>query len=240
MNRAQETYWERFWSRAAPGRVDHKSLARKLSKQGGYLLEALDLTGKSVIDVGCGFGFIGRYLVEHADCEVTGVDFQAHRARPDAPEQGRLKFVAGDCLALPFQDATFDVALAVEVLHHLDPKDVDAALGEACRVLKPGGSLVVYEVNRFHPLILALSAFDRSERHQLSMSVRRLASALRTRFEEVRLRPLNYFLPTYKYSPPPSVERIRGLVNRLEDATEVSHLCMQYMILSRGYRGPSR
>ncbi|HEV2762997.1 MAG TPA: class I SAM-dependent methyltransferase, partial [Pyrinomonadaceae bacterium] len=207
---------------------------------GGYLLEALDLAGKSLLDVGCGYGFIGRYLVERADCRVTGVDFQAHRARQPDSEDGRLKFVEGDCLRLPFAEAAFDVTLAVEMLHHLDPKDVPAALGEMCRVLRPGGALAVYEVNRFHPLILALSIFDASERHQLSMSVPRLASLLRPRFEEVRLRPLNYFLPTYKYSPPPFVERVRPLVNRLEDATEVKHLCMQYMILARGYKGPAR
>jgi 2-polyprenyl-6-hydroxyphenyl methylase/3-demethylubiquinone-9 3-methyltransferase len=49
--------------------------------------------------------------------------------------------VRGDAQALPFADACADVVVAGEVLEHVP--DLAAAVGEACRVLRPGGTLVV-------------------------------------------------------------------------------------------------
>lgn len=239
-DQAQEAFWREFWRQASPVQIDEKSLARKLYKQGGYLLERLDLTGKSVLDVGCGFGFIDRYLVGRADCSVTGVDLQAHLIQQPEGDRRRLKYVSGDCLDLPLPAESFDVVLAVEVLHHLRPFEHGRALDEMCRVLKPGGDLVLIEVNRFHPLILALTIFDRSERNQRSLSVRRLATRLRPLFSDIELHPLNYFLPTYKYKPPPLVERLRKLVHFLEDATEARHLCMEYLLVARRYEPRAR
>lgn len=236
MDQVQVTFWDRFWKQADLVQVDHNSLEHKLAKQGGFILRNFSLPGRKLLDVGCGFGFIDRYLVERADCSITGIDFQAHQIQQGAYNGGRLRFVSGDCLVLPFKEESFDMVLAVEMLHHLNRKDVSPALDQMCRVLKKGGDLLLIEVNRFHPLILALTIFDRSERNQFFVSIPRLVSILRTRFCTVEIHPLNFFLPTYKYRPPPLVEQLRGLIYFLEDMTEVKHLCMEYLIVARDYQ----
>jgi demethylmenaquinone methyltransferase/2-methoxy-6-polyprenyl-1,4-benzoquinol methylase len=64
-----------------------------------------------------------------------------HRTRPEVP------LLAGDALALPFADATFDAVTISFALRNI--VDADAALLEMARVTKPGGRLVVCEFS--HP-----------------------------------------------------------------------------------------
>ena len=56
----------------------------------------------------------------------------------------RSHFARGDGTRLPVRDASVDVVLLVEVLHHIP--DADAVLGEAARVLRPGGRILIEEV----------------------------------------------------------------------------------------------
>lgn len=236
MDQAQVAYWGQFWKQAGSIRIDQKSLMRKLGKQAGLILKHLDLTGKRILDIGCGFGFVDRYLLERADCTISGVDFQAHEIQRSGYGNGQLNFVSADYLALPFQRETFDMVLAIETLHHLNRYDIPGALDQACRVLKKDGDLVLIEVNRFHPLILALTIFDPSERNQFFLSISRLASILETRFAKVEIYPLNHFLPTYKYKPPPLVDSFRNMIYFLEDLTERKYFCTEYLVIARQYR----
>ena len=53
---------------------------------------------------------------------------------------------------IPFHAAAFDVVTAVCVFHHVPPPDRAAMVREACRVLKPGGTLAIVEHNPFNPV----------------------------------------------------------------------------------------
>ncbi|HET6399347.1 MAG TPA: class I SAM-dependent methyltransferase, partial [Candidatus Thermoplasmatota archaeon] len=64
----------------------------------------------------------------------------------------RLRWAAADAQALPFRDGAFDLAYTVNVLHHLKRGEQERALRELHRVLRPGGRLVVAEVNVRNPL----------------------------------------------------------------------------------------
>src|SRR6185503_13988946 len=119
---------------------------RTADEAAAFLLPQLR-AGMRLLDVGCGPGSITRGLAERVTPgEVVGVDLSAdtlEAARRDAAARGldNLRYEEGSVYALPFPDASFDVAYAHQVLQHL--RERDAALREILRVLRPGGLLAV-------------------------------------------------------------------------------------------------
>jgi ubiquinone/menaquinone biosynthesis C-methylase UbiE len=114
-----------------------------------HLLPRLD-RGLRLLDIGCGPGTITADLAERvAPGEVVGIDPSPdviERARLNVAERvggppANLRFETGDGYALGFDDGSFDVVHAHQVLQHLT--DPVAALGEARRVLRPGGIVAV-------------------------------------------------------------------------------------------------
>lgn len=116
-----------------------------------------DVTGRRILDIGCGAGPLMESLLARG-ATVTGVEpsigmlnLARKRLGDDADlHQGAL---GGD--PLPFPDATFDDAVACLVLHYLE--DWAGPLAEIRRVLKPGGRLLV-AVN--HPFMYKLIHAD--------------------------------------------------------------------------------
>lgn len=111
------------------------------------MLQHVDLRGKQVLDVGCGVGaYLAQFLrfTEHA----YGVELdmeRLQRAKQKAP--GVMQSVAE---RLPFRSDKFDMVFLHEVLEHV--QDDALALREACRVVRPGGRIVIYVPNRLYPL----------------------------------------------------------------------------------------
>lgn len=111
------------------------------------LAELVPLAGKDIIELGCGAARLARALLErHPDSRVTGleVDERQHAKNLAAPQPG-LRFVAGGAQAIPFADASFDVALMLKSLHHVPTALLSQALGEVARVLRSRGYLYVSE-----------------------------------------------------------------------------------------------
>jgi len=104
-------------------------------------------TGLRIVELGCGAaGFARALLKRHPDNHVTAleVDERQHAKNLAAPQAG-LEFVAAGAQAIPFPDASFDLALMLKSLHHVPAEVMAQALGEAARVLRPGGHLYVSE-----------------------------------------------------------------------------------------------
>ena len=106
--------------------------------------------GDRVLDVGCGPGFYVAELVEQVGPtgSVTGVDaspqtLELARRRTEGHDNVALRLA--DAIALPVPDGAFDAALSVQVLEYV--ADPDAALAELHRALRPGGRLVVWDVD---------------------------------------------------------------------------------------------
>lgn len=109
--------------------------------------ELLPLAGQEIIELGCGNARLARALLDrHPGSRVTGleVDQRQHAKNLAAPQPG-LRFVAAAAQAVPFPDASFDLALMLKSLHHVPQAVMAQALREAARVLHPGGHLYVSE-----------------------------------------------------------------------------------------------
>jgi SAM-dependent methyltransferase len=119
---------------------------RTAENSAGYLLPHLR-AGDDLLDVGCGPGTITLDLARRvAPGRVVGLDAAAEvvaeaMARLDAEPAPGATFVEGSVYELQWDDASFDVVHAHQVLQHLT--DPVAALGEMRRVLRPGGLLAV-------------------------------------------------------------------------------------------------
>ncbi len=94
--------------------------------------------GAVLVDMGCGAGLLAPHI-EGKGYRHVGVDLSA-LALPQAAAHG-VTPVRGDVLSLPIADGVADVVSAGEILEHVP--DLPRAVAEACRVLRPGGRLVL-------------------------------------------------------------------------------------------------
>jgi demethylmenaquinone methyltransferase/2-methoxy-6-polyprenyl-1,4-benzoquinol methylase len=100
--------------------------------------------GDRVLDVCCGTGDLAIAARGHGAAEVVGLDFSEQmldRARRKAPE---IDWVQGDALALPFGNESFDAATVGFGVRNVD--DLEAAIRELRRVLRPGGRVAILEI----------------------------------------------------------------------------------------------
>jgi ubiquinone/menaquinone biosynthesis C-methylase UbiE len=104
--------------------------------------------GDHVLEIGAGYGAATGQLLKAAP-RVTSLEYDP-RALEKLKAKHRaagLTALCGDAAALPFADETFSSAVAILVLHHLKSRELqDRALAEAHRVLRPGGSFFVFEI----------------------------------------------------------------------------------------------
>lgn len=114
-----------------------------------------DLRGKRVIEYGCGLGQL-TVLLARSGAQVTAFDISGpsievarERAKLTGVEQD-ITFAVAPGEALPFDDASFDIAFGKAVLHHLDPV---AGSKELARVLKPGGRAAFSEPLGTNPVV---------------------------------------------------------------------------------------
>jgi len=104
------------------------------------------MSGRTVYDLGCGGGLIAVPLLEMG-ADVVGVDLSAPSiAAAQQAAAGRGRFLVADVCAVPLPEGSADVVLLADVLDHVP--DFPRALGEAARLLKPGGRLFVGTLNR--------------------------------------------------------------------------------------------
>jgi len=111
-------------------------------------LAAAELAGfERVLDLGCGDGQISR-LLAGAGARVVGVDSTWNQIRVAYERAGGAAYARSEAAELPFVDGSFDAVVACLVFEHID--DVEDAIAEVARVLRPGGQFSFF-LN--HPLL---------------------------------------------------------------------------------------
>lgn len=127
------------------------SIEAAMDRLTDVFIERLKVDGSShVLDLGCGVGGPGLRVMAHTGARVTGISISeeqikaANRLAAEAGAADRAVFRHADAMKLDFPDGTFDAVMALESLCHMP--DRQQVLTEVCRVLRPGGRLVLTDV----------------------------------------------------------------------------------------------
>jgi demethylmenaquinone methyltransferase / 2-methoxy-6-polyprenyl-1,4-benzoquinol methylase len=118
--------------------------------------EAVVTPGDDVLDACCGTGDLAIAGARRGG-KVTGLDFSERmleRARRKGPE---LEWIRGDVLAMPFADGSFDAVTVGFGVRNVE--DLQGALVELRRVLRPGGRLGILEITRPRGLLAPFYRF---------------------------------------------------------------------------------
>ncbi|MCD4779306.1 MAG: methyltransferase domain-containing protein [Candidatus Omnitrophica bacterium] len=154
----------------------------------------------SVLEIGCGTGCFTLQFAE-TKAHITAIDVS-----PDFLDIARKKVIASNvsfkidnAYALSFEDSSFDTIVGSSVLHHLD---IDQALKEFLRVLKPGGTIFFAEPNMLNPQIFIERnvGFVKSYLHVSPDETAFVRGPLRKKifqygFEDVTVAPFDFLHP---------------------------------------------
>src|ERR1700761_1206482 len=123
--------------------------------------------GDAVLDVGCSSGYLARKLAAAAgpDGRVTGVDpSQAAIGYARQHASDAITFTVSVAQELPLPDACFDVVVSTLAIHHVPARKRETALAEMYRVTKPGGRLLIADIDPARPPLPFHPAAPRTRR----------------------------------------------------------------------------
>ena len=214
---------EQVWNWDSPaGRV-------RAARRGALFVEHGALApGRRALEVGCGTGLFVEQ-VARSGATVRALDLSTHllaQARARLAGRANVSFLCGNAEQMPYADGSFDAVYGSSVLHHLD---LDRALREAFRVLRPGGRLVFTEPNIFNPQVAVMFHVDATKEYfgvspdEMAFSRFRGARALREAgFREGRVTPFDFLHPGTPASWLGAISRVGFLAERTPILREIA------------------
>jgi SAM-dependent methyltransferase len=192
--------------------------------------------GVRALELGCGTGV---FLEKVARCGATlhGLDLsedllaQARARMAGAPN---VRLDRGNAEAMPYPDGEFDAVYGSSVLHHLD---LDAALRELHRVLKPGGRLVFAEPNLLNPQVVymfkygpAKERFGVSEDEMAFTRFRARRALASAGFSAIEIAPFDFLHPK---TPVAWLDHVAALGRTLERLPLVREIAGSMLLRAR-------
>jgi 2-polyprenyl-3-methyl-5-hydroxy-6-metoxy-1,4-benzoquinol methylase len=193
------------------------------------------LPGRCALELGCGTGVFTE-RVARSGATIHGIDASGEllaTARRRACAGGRVYFNRGDVTRMPFAGEMFDVVYGSSILHHVD---LEAALRETQRVLKPGGRAVFAEPNLFNPQIafayfVGPRGFFGLSPDEMAFSRFRARSVFRrVGFRDVHVDPVDFLHPQL---PEPLIAIVSRLGPILERTPVVREIAGSLLIRAR-------
>jgi SAM-dependent methyltransferase len=193
--------------------------ARRVKMLSGHLKP-----GMTILELGCGTGYFTHELAR-SGAGIVAIDISPElleiaRAKRSGPN---IRYEIQDACALTYADAMFDSVVGSSILHHLE---IEQALREVYRVLKPSGTIYFTEPNMLNPQI-ALQKNIPWIKRKLGDSpdetaffrwpLRQLLE--QTGYRDVRIDPFDFLHPE---TPVPLIDRVNALGHFLEKVPVIS------------------
>lgn len=171
------------------------------------------IKNKTVLDIGCGFGWAEFLFSKLHPKKIVGIDFSKECLIVAKKfKHPSCTFKIGNALDLPFKDNTFDTVMSWEVLEHI-PKNTEVQMfKEVLRVLKPGGHLFLSTQHRnFFSTALDPAWWLIGHRHYTQKSIREIAKKSGFKIDQLYIRGqfftifgiLNMYISKWIFHRPP-------------------------------------
>ncbi len=142
---AEKTFFDSFAAENLYDVFDDRGYERLIRE---FLALVKPSRDEKLLDLGCGTGAFTERLA-FRELRITGIDISFNNVAAAAVALPESTFIVSDAEQLPFPENTFGIVTFSGMLHHLP--DLDKALVESRRVLKPGGRIFAYDPNGRNP-----------------------------------------------------------------------------------------
>jgi len=217
---AKKYYDSKYYSKINNGweEFEQGEIAKRLLKS--IEISSTTFKGVKVLDIGCGRGEVCAYL-SNLGAECIGIDYSNDAIKIAKKTFGKnATFYQMDCTKMNFQQNKFDIIFMLDVVEHLEQKELEKTIANCYSILKPEGKLIIHTMpNAFLAkpfyFICKLTKTQRginSKVHineQTVFSLKRLLKKFNTKIQMAHEK--NYFKTTMFYAQHRS--RIKSIAN---------------------------
>ena len=211
------------WSTPA-GQLRAERRARLLCEHGEFR------SGDRLLEIGCGTGLFTERIRRATGATIVGTDISPELIEEAARRLPEVRFQVDDALHLSFPDGAFDGVYGSSILHHLE---IDPALHELRRVLRPGGRMVFAEPNMMNPQIFVQKNVPVIKRwlgdtpHETAFVRWSIAARLRRAgFIGVRVFPFDFLHPLTPRALIALVSGVGAVFERIPILREIAGSCV--------------
>jgi SAM-dependent methyltransferase len=186
--------------------------------------------GERLLEIGCGTGLVTERVHAATGASIVGIDISPELVAEAQARLPQAAFRVENAFRMSFPDASFDAVYGSSILYHLE---IEPALREIMRVLRPGGRMVFAEPNMLNPQIFVQKNVPLIKRwlgdtpHETAFVRWSFARRLRgTGFTRVLVFPFDFLHPLTPRPLIPMVSGLGALMERIPLAREIAGSCV--------------